>query len=173
MAKTKTITLYNFDELNDEAKETARNWFRECMDHDWYETVYEDAENIGLRITSFDIGRSNEIEGKFIESARECAQQIVDEHGDTCETYKTAEKFLKERDEIVDTAERDENGDFVSEYELDQKLDECEEQFLKSILEDYLVNLRNEYEYINSDESVDESIMANEYTFRENGRRED
>lgn len=31
--------------------------------------------------------------------------------------------------------------------------------------------LEKEYEYLNSDESVDENIKANEYTFTESGKR--
>ena len=33
--------------------------------------------------------------------------------------------------------------------------------------------LQREYEYQNEDETIDENIRANEYTFLENGERED
>jgi hypothetical protein len=50
--KTKTITLYTFDELSDKAKEQARNWFREGnFDYAWWQFTYDDAERIGLNIT--------------------------------------------------------------------------------------------------------------------------
>ncbi len=172
MAKTKTIMLYTFDELSEDAKQVAREWWMELGLDEWWDGTYEDAKNVGLKITSFDIDRGNCIEGDFTEDACYTAHKIVDEHGDTCETFKTAEDFLKERDGIVDSAPKDENGDFTDVYELDQKLDECEAEFLKSILEDYLINLRHEYEYQTSNESIDENILCNEYTFRENGQRE-
>ena len=36
-------TVYTIDELSDEAKETARSWYREAGLHDeWYDFVYED-----------------------------------------------------------------------------------------------------------------------------------
>lgn len=54
--------------------------------------------------------------------------------------------------------------------------DECEDaETARELLRDFadwiLSNLEREYEYQNSDEQVDESIRANEYTFTEDGRR--
>ena len=41
------ITVYTIDELSDAAKEAARAWYREtCLDHEWYEFVYEDFQTI-------------------------------------------------------------------------------------------------------------------------------
>lgn len=44
MSRTKTITLYQFDELSDAAKEKARDWFREAsIDDDfWHESAIDD-----------------------------------------------------------------------------------------------------------------------------------
>ena len=57
--KEKIIKLYQFDELSDNAKERARGWWREslCYD-DWWESVYEDAAQAGLKITGFDLDRA-------------------------------------------------------------------------------------------------------------------
>ncbi len=88
-----------------------------------------------------------------------------------CDTYGDAEIFLRERDELVDTWEKDENGDFVNEWQLDEKLDEIEGEFLKTSLEDYSIMLQNESEYLSSNESVDENITANDYEFLANGKR--
>lgn len=171
--KTLTIKVYEFNELSEAAKEYARAWYREgAFNEDWYQSVYDDAEQIGLKITAFDLDRNRHAEGKFIESARECAELIVKNHGVDCETLKTAETFLKERDEIVDTAPKDADGEFEDQNALDDSLDNLESEFLKSILEDYSIILQKESEYIVSDEVVDENIMANEYTFTESGKRE-
>jgi len=48
-------------------------------------------------------------------------------------------------------------------------LDELGNEFTKAILEDYLTILRNELEYLDSDDAVKESIEANEYEFTEDG----
>ena len=43
--REETIKIYKFDELSDESKEVARNWWRECENQDssFSEVVYEDA----------------------------------------------------------------------------------------------------------------------------------
>ncbi len=48
-------TVYRLEELDDAAKEWARDWYRAgALDHDWYEFVYDDFETIcgilGLRL---------------------------------------------------------------------------------------------------------------------------
>lgn len=46
--KTTTCTVYQFDELSEDAKDRARDWYREgALDYDWWEFVYEDAKTIG------------------------------------------------------------------------------------------------------------------------------
>jgi hypothetical protein len=41
------VTVYQFDELGDEAREIARSWYREkAFDYDWYDFVFNDFETI-------------------------------------------------------------------------------------------------------------------------------
>lgn len=53
---TKTINLYEFNELSEAAKEKARNWWRECNNDDTFWSEYtideakEQGENMGLDI---------------------------------------------------------------------------------------------------------------------------
>lgn len=47
MPQTITKTVYSFDELSEEAKERARDWYREASAQDEYwDSVYQDAETI-------------------------------------------------------------------------------------------------------------------------------
>lgn len=169
---TETKTLYKFDELSDKAKEKARDWYREgALDYDWWDSTYEDAERIGLKMKAFDLGRASYAEAEFIASAEETAHKIETEHGTSCETFIDAKAYLKARDEIVNTATRTTDGELENEYELDDKLDELDAEFLKTLREDYRIILEKEMEYLLSDESVDETIEINEYEFLENGKR--
>lgn len=170
--KTLKIVVYDFDELSDKAKEKARDWYREgALDYDWWDSTYEDAERIGLKITEFDLGRAAYVKASFMASAEETAHKIETEHGETCATLQDAKNYLKERDDLVNTAERDANGELVDEYSLDEKLDDLDGKFLKTLCEDYRIILEKEMEYLRSDESVDETIRANGYTFTETGKR--
>ncbi len=149
------VVAYQFDELSDDAKETARGWFRtdypDYPDYEWWDSTYEDAERIGLVITSFDLGRGQKIAAELNPSARDSARAVIGEHGPTCPTYKTAVHHL-----------------YVRRH---SGFDWSDESYLHDILEDYWIMLRDEYEYLLSDESVDESIRCNEYLFTVEGRR--
>jgi len=168
---TDTYTAYTFDELTDKAKDVAREWFREVYQwEDWYDCVYEDAKNIGLKIKEFDVDRGAYVKASFLASAEETAHKIEKEHGESCETFKDAKEYLKQRDEIVDTAPKTQDGEFENEYELDQKLDDLDSEFLKTLQEDYRSMLQKEWDWINSNEIIDENIRINEYEFLENGK---
>lgn len=174
---TKTITLYQFDELTYAAKEKARDWWRECgIDDDWHECVDEDAANVGIKITGFDCGRGNSITGDFDTMAVAVANKIIAGHGKDCDTFKTATAFIAERMKLVADAPRnpdDHEDEFTDEAALDDAINDLETEFKRAILEDYLSMLRRELEYQQSDEYIDETIRGNEYTFDENGKRED
>ncbi len=167
MVKQRTINVYTFDELNDKAKEKARDWFREgdfSVSQDAFDYAQEDAEQIGLRIVSLrPTGIQGNNEGRFITTARECAEKILKNHGESCETFTTARAYLKD----IDALELDEDGEFINEDEAD----ELTKEFKYSLLEDYRIMFEKEEEYHNSDEIVDENILANEYEFDEQGKR--
>ena len=90
----------------------------------------------------------------------------MQEHGEHCETYRTAANFMEEWQPLF--------NDYMNEesinYEDDNDLMVCEEEFLQSLLEDYSILLQNESEYLQSDEAIIETIEANEYEFLENGK---
>jgi hypothetical protein len=158
--------VYTFAELNDEQKKVVLNNLYDInVDHEWWDFTYDDAANIGLKITSFDISRRNSITGEFTLSADEVAANIIRDHGENCETYNTAQAFLDSKNDI--TMPDDDSDDFP---EWEDKMIEMDDDFLKSLLEDYLIMLRKEYEYLTSEEAIIEAIEANEYEFDERGK---
>jgi len=159
---------YQYSELSGEAKQAVLEKMHDInVDYDWWNDTFDDAKIVGLEICHFDI---SSVEAKFIDSAGDTADKIMENHGETCETYGTAVNFIYNRDVIVDTAERDENGDFCDEWQVDNELDECEGEFLKSLCEDYRIILRKDYEYLSSEESIIETIDANGYEFTTEGK---
>lgn len=168
---TKIYNLYTYDELDDKAKEKAIAWFsEEYPNYDWWNCTYEDAETIGLKITSFDLERNRHAEGKFIEYADTVAELILENHGAMCETYKTAQEYLATKKSLDEKYTQDQKD---SENEYDGELEDLKDEFLKSLLEDYSIMLQKEYEYLTSREHIEETIQINEYTFDENGKRTD
>lgn len=161
--KTTETKVYKWEELTDEQKEKALSKLYDLnTEYDWWDGVYDDAENVGIKITSFDLDRNRHAEGDFTQSAVDVARAIVAVHGEQCETYKTAKAFLDEYPE-----EPNEDSDEYPAWE--NAVEEHEEEFKRSIIEDYLIMLQNEYEYLSSEEAIIETIEANEYEFDENG----
>lgn len=160
MPKTIETVVYQFKELNDKAKEKARAWYLEATDdcEFAFEDQKTDAEEIGLKIEFLSAREPNS--GSFIYSAIKCAESIIANHGDDCDTYKAAKAF------IVSTAALNAESD---DYE--DAMETLEKEFLHAILEDYRVNYEKDCEYRQSDEYVDETIEANDYTFTESGKR--
>ena len=157
---TITKTIYTFDELSESAQEHAINGLGGIyVDQEWGDCTCDDAENIGLEITSFS---ERDIDGWFIESAESCAYAIQAQHGPDCDTLKDADRYLSERDDLIRTWPEDESG-------LDEKLDDLDNEFLHNLLEDYRIMLGNEYDYLTSCEAIVEHIDANGYEFDENG----
>ena len=161
--REQTIKLYQYDELTDTAKEKALQHFEDInVDLDWWDYIYEDAKNVGLKINGFVAYRYCDIE--FIESAEHTAHKIVDEHGEQCATYQTAKNYLSEVEEIHKRNPDDEDNTTMAAY------DEAEADFQRALSKDYLIILCKEYEYLTSEEGIAATIQANEYEFTEDGK---
>jgi hypothetical protein len=170
----KTYNVYKFDELTDEQKQKAVDNLRNInVDYDWWDFTYEDAKQAGLEITGFDLDRNRHATGKFINGALDSAHAIEKEHGKEAETYKTAQSYLKDRGALVTKYANKNNPDTVDEEktdDFDSECDELDDEFLKSLLEDYSIMLQKESEYKTTDEAIIETIQANDYDFTEDGK---
>lgn len=173
--RTIRTKLYKFNELSTEAKQQAIKQVRYQNDGSLsfaWEDMQSDAEEIGLKLISLDDHRPNK--GEFIVSGNDCANRIIENHGDSCETYKTASSFLADWAKLVAIHSDGVNTDKVeydNEYEFDKEADELEGEFLQAILEDYRIMYNNQIEYENSDEYIQETLVTNEYEFLKDGKR--
>lgn len=168
MARTIRTKVYLFNELSKDAKQKAIETM--CcinVDSDWWQSTYEDAANVGLKLTGFDLDRNRHAKGEFTLAANEVAANIFRDHGDMCETYKTAESFMNEWQPVF--------NEYMTEpdnmTELETKLIDIEYEFLNSLLEDYSIILQKESEYLQSDDAIQETIEADEYEFTSEGKR--
>jgi myo-inositol catabolism protein IolC len=167
--KTTETKVYKFEELTEKQKAKAIEKLYDInVNYDWWQCVYEDAGQIGLKITRFDIDRGAFCEGDFLLSAVEVAQNILNNHGEKTETYKTSQSFMEEWQPIYNDY-LDEKSDNYESEESEDKLQEIEDEFLKSLLEDYRIMFSKEYNYLTSEEAIIETIQANDYEFDEEG----
>lgn len=141
--KTIELKAYEFNELNDKAKEKVLQEYCSLnVDYEcWWEFCYEEFNNLGLNINSFDIYK-REIDIDFIDDINEFCINVINNFGDE-DIINVCEDYLKNK------------GD--------------KQYYKKLIAEEVLTNLTNEYDYLISEEAVIETIEANEYYFNEDG----
>ena len=190
--------VFLFDELTDEAKEKAREWYREgALDYEWWEFIYETAKTAGTCL-GIDVdqiyfsGFWSQGDGACFTGSyayrkgwrkalrAEFGGETLDKLTTIGEALQAAQKpaFYKlaasvkntnrGNDEYsvtidVDTRDVPETGGRADEDELAYTL----RSFMRWIYR----QLEAEYDWLMSDEQVDESIRANEYTFTVDGKR--
>ena len=158
--ETRNYNVYKFDELTEKQQANViQNYYDINVNHEWYESVYEDAENIGLKITGFDIDRASYVEGDLICDFQDCIEKILKDHGQSCDTFKLASEYKPKLTAIRAILETDESA-----YD---ELEGLEKGFIQELSECYLSMLRKEYEYLTSSEAIKETIECNDYWFND------
>lgn len=165
--KTISINLYSFDELSKEIQgEVISNFQSSATECNWWQSVYDDAEEIGLKLEDFGMDSASfvrNLQGNFTLSAHEVAANIVRDHGADCETLKTAQTFL----DAVNTTQLKYDEHEGEEYE--NEMMEIEDKFLNGLLSDYTDMLQEQLKYEESEEAAKETIKANDYFFFQDG----
>lgn len=148
--KTIEISVYTFEELTEEQQQKAIERYSNInVDFEWWNYIYNELDNLGLKCHGFDIDRGSYCKLSFVSSARIVAKNIINDHDEACDTYNTALKFLNACDNNIENSEDD---------------------FLQELSEDYLILLRHEYEYLTSEEAIKETLITNEYDFNTDGK---
>ncbi len=166
--------LYEFNELSEAAKEKAIEHFRDFnVDYEWWSNSYDGMAECGVVIHEFDTYRStikSEIDDKY-----ETAQTIISDWGETSSLHVLSKQFLLDREALVKKYGEGNSidgyvvkDDFFNEY--DDDLNDLESKYHHDINQEMLKMLREEYEYLTSDEAVIESIEINNYEFTEDGK---
>ena len=191
--RTEEINIYQFSELSEDAKQKALENLSDInLGYEWWESTFYDAKQVGIEITGFDIYRRYIITKKI--NLEFTCDEILKNHGETCETYSLAENVLKkysitewrkERIEYFLQKLKDANPDFFEEWpekeierynlwdsildDVVEQIKELETEFTEDIKYVYLSILENEYEYLTSEKYIIETIEANKYEFTANG----
>ena len=172
-------TYYTFDELSEDAKEKARAWYREvALDYEWYDSVCDDAKTIadlfGLRITDihFELDRAAHVSFAGVyEYAKGGAAKVREYAPKDSELHAIVDRLqmLQRRAQWQASASIRETRTGINVYTYDADEDELTDIF-RSFAEWIRGGLETEYDYLMSNESVDEMILVNGYEFDENGR---
>ena len=223
MPHTQHKEVWYFDELSDQAKDKARDWYRENLYcDDWWEGVYETVAQAG-KYLGIDVnqnpvklmngktrldpsiwftrfyhqGSGSAYNATWRASDVKGADLKADFATDT-ELHRLADEFTRlatanpemtarvksDRDtsinidvELGETADERINEleykspKWHSQNAIDRELSEALEEALNDFNHWIYKSLEKEYEWLDADKQVDESIRYNEYEFTEEGRR--
>lgn len=209
--RTIETTLYTFDELDESAKERAREWYRRGYEYDteWYEFVYDDtnaiAEIIGIQIDTVAVPLMDgskrykpaiSFSGFYSQGDGACFTGRYEYAKGSCKNIRSHAPLDTELHRIADELQAIQKRHFYKLYSRitqsgnychartmsvetfwDYSADEYPslevqyevEQLIRDFADWIYKQLQGEYEYQNSDEAIEESILANEYEFTENG----
>ena len=175
------VTVYSFAELSEAAQERALNAFRPVnVESNWWEDSYDTIRTAG-KLIGLDIDRiyfDTDLYCVFnahYRYVRGAAKAIQAEFPHATDLHDVARKLqdLQKRHfyslSCNVSSQRDTNQYSCFRFGEDY---ECED--LGDIIDDFAhwarILLRDEYEYLTSDEAVKETIEANEYEFTEGGK---
>ena len=169
MPKIIETTVYTLEEMPaGKGRRRALAWLAEAVtDDNWWDTTYQDALDVGLKITGFDLYRRG-INAEIETSAPEVAETITGNHGKDCATFKAAHDYLRELDTVGPACDAEDGSEERNTWEA--KREEIDGDFLKALRAAYLKMLDDEYEYLQSEEHYIEMAEANDYTFTESGK---
>ena len=156
--RTIEIKVYLFKELDEQTKEKAiRNNYDIAIQDDWYDFTKHDLKEVDIELRSFDIDRGSYAE-IHIDYLFNTCEKIIKSHGENSETYKIAERYIKEYNEIH------------CHIHHDDDIENLDEEYQKEFSEEVLSMLRQEYEYMTSEEYIIEMFESNEYEFTAEGK---
>ena len=173
----KTIEIYLFEELSDSAKEKARMWYRTGSEYPWGEESISSlkafAEWFGVEIRNYSLGGSDN-RSQGVEWRLNIDDALADLKGVRLWKYLNNHFLLPKLDGscpftgyCMDEVLLDPIREFMTRpnqsEDYEGMIEESIHRFCKSYADDV--------DYYYSDEQVDESIIANEYEFLEDGSR--
>jgi len=209
--KTITITkdIFKFDELSDDAKETAREWWRSCENADSFfsETVFEDASTIaelfGLDIRTRPVelmngtvrhdpaiyysGFSSQGDGacfegdyRYKKGGLKAVKDYAPKDTDLHEIVKNLQDVQKANFYQLAASTKHSghyyhsgcmtvNVERIDDKEMTVDAEDDITQLLREFADWIYKRLETEYDYIMSDENVDENIIINEYDYDVDG----
>lgn len=186
------IPVYHFDALSDAAKKKAREWYRQgALDYEWYDCTEDDfrtiAKTLGVDVDQvyFSVGCCQGDYAAFTGTyryAKGCVAAIKAYAPNDKELHNIALRLQQaqrpEMYRLIATVTCSRHRYLVVDVEDSGRpwrqwgdWQSGIEQALRDLAHWLYTTLRDEAEYLLSDEAVDEAIRANEYEFEENGER--
>lgn len=207
--ETQTRTMYQFAELSDEAKETARDWFRGCVESDEIDNDSDDRDTIaailGIEFATRSVplmsgktrqepkvwwsGFCSQGDGASYEGWYSYAKQAprkIREHAPQdatlhaiADTLQTVQRrnFYRLQVTVTQSGRYYHSGTMRFDVTRTDDIDVSESdsdtvcEALRDFAEWIYSQLSAQWDYVNSNEYIDDCITCNEYEFDESGNR--
>jgi hypothetical protein len=154
--RTTTKQVFTFDELSDDAKEKARDWYREGAEFPWCEeykaSINAFIDHFGATLKDWNIGPWSPLEYRV-------------EFGNSNFRGAKLSQFTGEEMPTGFCADCDLWGTFREEFKRTGNAMHAFDEAIDAGFKAW----RDDWEYSLSDDAVDDAIRANEYEFYENG----
>lgn len=194
----KETEVFSFEELSDSAKEKARDWWKsQGLDYDWWECVY-DQYTTACKLFGIDISRImfsgfwSQGDGASFTGTysykKGALQALKKEFPQWAEIHDICKRLtqMQKSNFYGVNVDISQNGRYCHEmamgfnvsvyiegvgerYDIPQGLEEECADIFRDLARDIYKSLEAEYDYLTSDEQVDEMILCNEYQFTEDG----
>lgn len=155
--RVKTIEVFNFDELNEAAKEKARAWYRDGFEYDWIGesigSINYFCECFGVKLINYSIDTYY----GFNYETNASADHFANLSKDTVENMKLSDGYC-----LGETME----NRFKKEFKTGKGL-EAFNAAIERGFEFWLNDLKGQ----EADEYIDENMIINQYEFDANGER--
>ena len=197
LMETRTYKVYKFSELDDDQKEKAIENFRDNnLDYDWWDNTTDDVITIG-KLWGINIdkvyfsgfcsqGDGACFEGSFtyekgsLKAVKDYASKDTELHniierwqGIQRKCFYVIKGSVKQSGHYMHENCTDFDVRFESDFSYADFYSDDNEETVKEIVRDYMrwiyKRLESEYEYLQSDEAIIETIEANDYDFTEDG----
>ena len=155
--RTAEVSVYQFEELPDYAKDRARQWFREGNDYPWWKDSFDSikafCKEFGVEIKDYQVGLySYSYMDTNAENHHFRGRKLKEFKRDQTPTGYCLDCTLWER--FIDTWT--ESGSPLKAF--------------KDAIDEAVKDIVRDMEYLDSDEAIDEMLIVNAYEFDEDGR---
>ena len=187
----KEIRVYDYEELSENAKARARDWYREGgLDYDWYDSLFDWAKQAGaclgvqvddIRFSGFwSQGDGASFTGTYRYRPGWRVALRAEFGGEALAELERIGSVLQAAQMPVfykGSAVVSQRGRYCHEYSADIECDPSTTSFeadTQEALRDFMrwvyTQLGREYEYLVADGTVEEAILANGYEFTSDGK---
>ena len=193
--RTATIEIYKYEELSDAAKEKAREWFREANQNDGYAWESENQDTLKAFLDMFDCQlrrdfcRCNDSDIGELSGLKLHKYLTANFYS---EIFKPKQYWICQgiKNCVGSGAKKRESNIFVNPYNcsltgycmdneilepvinfiLKPNVNTCFDDLMDSCFEAYKKAVQKDRDFQDSDEYIEESIIANEYEFTADGK---